>query len=149
MVVNASHLKAKGVANLDELKAPRPAPNRCRIRVFLLLLMAAPFWGCTAGPEPSPAADRAYLILGTRAIRPQPPVAGFYIAGEVGGGHFQPVGEIQGDGAFGSEGHPGWLELTDLTLHGAETGRAPLPPYVEGRLGDDGVFRPASRKVNY
>ncbi len=98
---------------------------------------------------PSAAAARAYLVLATRSVQPEPPAEGLYIAGELRGGHFQGAGEIQGDGAFGGDGHPGWLELADLTFHGDETGRAPLVPYVQGMLDDDGVFRPASPDVNY
>ncbi len=127
----------------------RPASSRSCARALLLLLIAVAVAGCSAGPEPGSTADRAYLILTTRSIQPEPPAAGFYIAGELRGGHFQPTGEIQGDGAFASAGHPGWLEIADLSFHGDETGRAPFPPYVQGRLGDDGVFRPASRAVSY
>ncbi len=74
---------------------------------------------------------------------------GAHVAGELRGDAFLPGGEIQGDGEFAGEGHPGWLELADLSFHGDETGRAPFAPYVQGRLGDDGVFRPASREVSY
>ncbi len=118
-------------------------------RILLLLLIAVVCAGCSTAPQASSAADRAYLVLATRSIQPEPPAAGFYVAGEMRGGAFLPVGEIQGDGEFAREGHPGWLELRDLTFHGDETGRAPFAPYFQGRLGDDGVFRPASREVIY
>ncbi len=117
---------------------------------FLLLILAAVACaGCSAGPEPGSAADRAFLVLATRSIEPEPPAVGFFIAGEMRGGAFLPAGEIQGAGEFGSEGHPGWLELADLSFHGDETGRAPFPPFVQGRMGDDSVFWPASRDVSY
>ncbi len=111
--------------------------------------MAVALAGCSAGPEPAPAEGRAFLVLATRSIESEPPAAGFYVAGELRGGAFLPAGEILGDGEFGKDGHPGWLELADLSFHGDETGRAPFPPYIRGMLGGDGVFRPASREVSY
>ncbi len=118
-------------------------------RLLPFLLAAVAFAGCSAGPEPGSAADRAFLVLATRSVEFQPPADGFYVAGELRGGAFLPAGEILGDGEFGKDGHPGWLELADLSFHGDETGRAPFPPYVRGMLGDDDVFRPLSREVSY
>ncbi len=133
-------------ARLSHSKLTSPASHA---RFLVVLLVAAIAAGCSAGPEPGSATDRAYLVLATRSIEPEPPPVGFYIAGERRGEHFQPVSEVLGAGDFDGDGHPGWLELGDLTFHGDETGRAPFPPYVQGRLGDDGAFHPASRDVSY
>ena len=127
--------------------------NRIRDRFgrlpLLLLLLVASLLGCSSGTTQSPSVERAHLVLADLALQPEAPASGFYIVGVMRGGHFVPEGEVQGEGEFGDEGHPGWLELRDLTFHGDETGRPPFPPYVRGYLGADDIFRPASRRVNY
>jgi hypothetical protein len=64
-------------------------------------------------------------------------------------GRFAPRGDVVGDGPLGEAGAPGWVELCDPSFHGAQTGRPPFPPYVEGFRLPDGAFVPSTRRVVY
>lgn len=93
--------------------------------------------------------QRAFLVLETGRLVDHEPAKGFFVEGTARDGLFAPQGDIRGEGELGSDGHPGWLELVDASFHGDETGRAPFVPYVRGFMDEDGVFRPASREIQY
>ena len=96
-------------------------------------------------------ADTAYFVVATMRVQVDgdPPASGLYIPGSVEGGAFRPSGDIEGEGPIGAgEGAPGWVELADQSWHGAQTGRAPFKPYLEGNLTNDGVLTPSSRRVH-
>jgi len=123
-------------------------PTRRFAGAFLLAVMAA---GCAAtGSVPSSQGpSTTYMLLADGSVhrREPPPANGFYVLGSVQGKVFTPTSNVLGTGALGGTGHPGWMELRDGTFYGDETGRAPVPPYVHGTKGSDGVFRPADDKV--
>ncbi len=113
----------------------------------------------TASPPkaaaPAVAVDGpAFLLLATGQTQLQgsnEPV-GLYVAGVIESGRFAPQGDVQGDGELageGEDGQPGWMELIDGSFYGAQTARAPTPPYVQGRMDAEGLFHPTSRRVVY
>ncbi|MEE8410550.1 MAG: hypothetical protein V3T05_13185 [Myxococcota bacterium] len=95
--------------------------------------------------------ESGYLDLGTGTIHLDSGGApiGLHVKGTVIDSAFNPDGDVQGEGALGEAGSPGWMELRDGSFHGAQTSRPPFPPYIEGYLEADGTFRPKSREVKY
>jgi len=96
-------------------------------------------------------ADQAYFMVERMAVevQDQPPATGLYVKGKVANRMFVAEGDIEGEGQVGAAGgSPGWVELADQSFHGAQTGRPPFPPYVEGLLTKDGTFSPGSRTVH-
>jgi len=95
--------------------------------------------------------QHGYLLVAAGRIVPttgEPPT-GLFLKGKIKDGVFVPEGAIEGDGAFGDAGQPGWMELADGSFHGDQTSRPPFPPYVRGYLTKSGEFHPLSRKVTY
>ncbi len=73
---------------------------------------------------------------------------GEYVRGSVIEGEFVPDGDVEGRPAATSDGgRPGYLELGPGTFMGQQEARKPRPPYLEGRLTDEG-FIPSSRSVH-
>jgi hypothetical protein len=72
-------------------------------------------------------------------------VRGLHVRGTMTNRGFYPAGEIQGSGKFCAEGKD-WLSLSDLKVHGAAEGKAPVAPYIVGCSTSAG-FQPASRAV--
>jgi hypothetical protein len=74
---------------------------------------------------------------------------GLYVGGVIEGGRFAPEGDVLGEGPMEQAGAVGWLELLDQSFYAAQSGRAPVPPYVEGAMTAEGLFRPSTRRVAY
>ena len=75
--------------------------------------------------------------------------AGYYVEGTLDSGAFAPEGDVLGQETPAEAGTPGWLELMDGSFYAAQSGRTPRRPYVEGSMGQDGLFRPSIHIVNY
>jgi len=98
-----------------------------------------------------------YRLLADGSIHPDRdgPLQGLYVRGTIRSSNdesvyrFEPVGDVQGTGEFGTSGHPGWMELHDGSFHGDEQARAPARPYIRGFRASDGRFQPRSRKITY
>ena len=93
----------------------------------------------------------AYLVLTDGSIHDggSYPAASLYVKGTLDQGRFMPQGDIEGEGALGEAGQPGWMELADGAFHGDMTSRPPFPPFVRGFRSPQGEFRPKSRQVQY
>lgn len=72
-------------------------------------------------------------------------VRGLHVRGTMTNRGFYPAGEIQGSGKFCADGKA-WLSLSDLKVHTAAEGKAPVAPYIIGCSTSAG-FQPASRAV--
>ena len=129
-----------------------------------LLVTGAGHWGCAPSSRSAalPSAQdesrtNVYELLADGSIHPDSDglPRGFHVRGRIqatnkkGTYHLEPVGDVQGEGEFGTSGQPGWMELRDGSFHQAQEARAPVRPYVEGHVASDGKFRPDSRKVTY
>jgi len=115
----------------------------------LALACASPSPQPRSGSSRAPSDRTAYRLLADGTLHTDSGKApvGFFVSGRLDGNRFLPEGDIQGNGKLGTEGHPGWMELSDGSFHGDQTGRSPFPPYVKGFMGADGTFRPSSRSV--
>ena len=117
----------------------------------MVLALAA---ACAAAPKrapppaPPPAKADTWLSLGDLQMHEGAP-SGCFVRGAVGyDGLFVPAGdEIVCDApAPPADALPGYLELSTMRFMGASEGRAPVPPYVEGRITDAG-FVPTAKKI--
>lgn len=72
-------------------------------------------------------------------------VRGLHVRGVMTNRGFMPVGEIQGNGKFCSNGTD-WLSLGTLKVHKAEENQTPVAPYILGCAAGSG-FQPASRAI--
>ena len=70
-------------------------------------------------------------------------VRGFHVRGTMTTRGFAPVGNIQGNGRFCSDGRE-WLSLADLRVYGAD--KTPVAPYILG-CASGSSFQPASREI--
>jgi hypothetical protein len=112
-----------------------------------------------AGPAALPATTASaatgpkgtYMLLADGSVHKNEPLptSGFYVLGKKQRYGFVPSGNVQGSGVLASDGQAGWLELTDGAFYADDSGRTPQAPYVRGRKGEDGVFRPDDQKVVY
>jgi len=125
--------------------------NRSKIAVGVLLIVAlaagVAVTQATAASEPK----ATYRLLADGSMhRNEPlPASGFYVIGKIERRRFAPSGAVQGSGLLASDGQPGWMELADGAFYADDSGRTPQAPYVRGRKGDDGTFRPEDQKVVY
>jgi hypothetical protein len=116
----------------------------------MLLVVAAGFFTATeAGAADGPKGT--YMLLADGSVHKNEPLptSGFFVIGKKQRSGFVPSGAVQGSGVLASDGQAGWLELTDGAFYADDSGRPPQAPYVRGRKGDDGVFRPDDQKVVY
>lgn len=74
---------------------------------------------------------------------------GFHVNGTLRDSTFEPSGDVQGEGALGTEGQPAWMELKTGKIHGDQEAMAPQKPYVRGFRAADGSFAPSARTVSY
>jgi hypothetical protein len=72
-------------------------------------------------------------------------VRGLHIRGTMTNKGFYPAGEIQGSGKFCADGKD-WLSLSELKVHTASEGKAPVAPYILG-CASGTTFQPASRAI--
>ena len=70
-------------------------------------------------------------------------VRGFHVRGTMTTRGFAPIGNIQGNGKFCSDGRE-WLSLTDLRVY--TTDKTPVAPYIRG-CASGSSFLPASREI--
>lgn len=128
---------------------------------LLLLIVVLPLcaFGCTNEPantmESTLQSQKRFseneavnLVLANAELRAADDGApsSFYVAGRIHNGVFAPEGDVLGDGAFGAQGTPGWLELASGRFHSDTEGRGRSSPYVLGVKSSQG-FVPSSRKV--
>ena len=120
-----------------------------------LLLLASCAQGTQAPPPEeapvNPPETNSYFLFSDGKVHPDSdgPAVGLHVRGILEGDRFAATGDVVGDGEPGSAaGSPGWVELSDGSFHGAQTGRPPFPPYVQGSMTGAG-FVPSSRTVNY
>ncbi len=72
-------------------------------------------------------------------------VRGFHVRGTLTNKGFYPAGEVQGSGKFCADGKD-WFSLSELKVHTASDGKAPIAPYILGCATSSG-FQPASRTI--
>jgi hypothetical protein len=118
----------------------------------IVLLVAMAGLAVLAGAPASAATDKAtYILLADGSVHKNEPLptSGFFVVGKKLRSGFAPSGAVQGSGVLASDGQAGWMELTDGAFYADDSGRTPQAPYVRGRKGEDGVFRPDDQKVVY
>jgi hypothetical protein len=86
-----------------------------------------------------------FLSLDDLKIHADKP-SGAFIRGMDADGQFVILGDVEGDFDKPTDGEPGYLELNTRTFMSAREARAPIPPYVEGKMTSKG-FVPTSRLV--
>lgn len=124
----------------DDARPPAPAPT------------AQPAPSPTAKPtEAQPADGAVWLSFPDLTLHPaSKPRAGLYLEGTREAGAFAPTSDVQGEAADAGQpaqrGQPGYLELSTMRFMAAQEARAPVAPYVEGEMTEQG-FVPSSRKV--
>jgi hypothetical protein len=126
---------------------------RFAFALFTLLTVACSQHEQAPPPEEAPMTTpetNGYYLFSDGKVHPDSEGAatGLHVRGILDGDRFTPVGDVDGEGDLGGAGAPGWLELSDGSFHGEQTGRPPFPPYVEGAMTDNG-FVPNTRTVNY
>ncbi len=94
---------------------------------------------------------RGYILLADGSFRTFddgiPSTA--YVEGTLDSGAFVPDGDVRGGEGIEATGTAGWLELMDGSFYPAQSERLPRRPYIDGFMGQDGLFRPAARQVQY
>lgn len=134
-------------------KAPPPVP------VAPPSAAAAPVAKAPPAPAPSSAANTAAVPVpppaawvsfadGKLHMAPEKPT-GLYVGGAMVNGAFQPASGVQGEGAIGAPGQPGWFDLKGSGFHSDVEAKAPIKAYVKGARAADGSFSPATRDVTY
>jgi hypothetical protein len=132
-----------------------------RIAAVMTLILTT---ACASSPMTSNDADAAGVSAGVTAnIRNAPDyialsapnqvrawdfgdalgVRGFHVRGTMTTRGFAPIGNIQGNGKFCSDGQD-WLSLSDLRVYSAD--KTPVAPYIRGCASGSG-FQPASREI--
>ncbi len=120
------------------------------VRLAWLLVWVSGCAGRASAPPAAPAATEFLcLLLADLSVHPcdQAAVAGLHVRGRLLDGRFSPESDVLGDGPLGEAGAPGWVELGERRFVGAQTGRPPFPPYLEGMIDAEGIFRPTSRAL--
>lgn len=70
----------------------------------------------------------------------------FYVSGYVKDGRFVAETKVLGEGEMATDGQRGWLELTSGKFYAMHTAQAPVSPYVDGAMTQNG-FVPSTRDV--
>jgi hypothetical protein len=117
--------------------------------LLVVLTASAVLTGTTASAATGPKATYMLLADGSMHRNEPPPASGFYVLGKVSRGRFLPSGEVLGSGMLAFDGQAGWIELADGAFYADDSGRTPQAPYVRGRKGEDGAFRPDEQRVVY
>ncbi len=71
-----------------------------------------------------------------------------YVKGHMENGYFivDVKSGVQGDGQLSQSGRQGWLEIGSGEFFPDETGKAPISPYVNGHMTNEG-FIPSSKAI--
>jgi hypothetical protein len=99
-------------------------------------------------PGPS-SSNQRFFDVSERVVVTEPP-PGLFIRGTMQDEGFVPEGGIEGTGEVAREGSgtPGWVELATGVFYMMATAKAMEAPYLEGVLGEDGLFRPFTLTVH-
>ena len=119
------------------------------VALLIVMTVLCASTGTTASAAAGPKATYILLADGSVHRSEPPPASGFYVVGKIERRRFAPSGAVLGSGMLASDGQAGWMELRDGAFYADDSGRSPVAPYVRGRKGEDGVFRPDDQKVVY